>query len=266
MSQKKQPFKFTMNTFYSLGAAVVIAGVGCKLLHIPGSFALIALGLGVEVIVFSVIAFSSVPEEPDWSLVYPELEPGYSGPKAQPRSNTPIGDGTSNHLDKLFSDAKIGPDLVQSLGLGLKSFGEKVSNISNVHDAALSTNEFSAKLKGASSKMDVLSSAFETSTASLVELSKSGGDSKVYHEQVTSLAKNLSALNAVYEIELRDSNEHLKSMSRFYSSMNETMGNFNDSVNDTKVFKDEISKLSKNLASLNSIYGNMLSAMNAQKA
>jgi len=265
MSQKKQPFKFTMNTFYSLGAAVVILGVGCKLLHIPGSFAFIAAGLGVEVIVFCIIAFTPVPEEPDWTLVYPELDKDYSGPKAQPRVNA-VGDGTSQQLDKLFQDAKIGPDLVQSLGNGLKSFGEKVSNISNVHDAALSTNEFSQKVKGAASKMDVLSSAFETSTQSLVELSKTSGDSKVYHEQVTSLAKNLSALNAVYEIELRDSNEHLKSMSRFYSSMHETMGNFNETANDTKAFKEEIAKLSKNLASLNAIYGNMLSAMNANKA
>ncbi len=264
MSNKKQPFKFTMNTFYSLGAAVVILGVGCKLLHIPGSFAFIATGLGVEVIVFCIIAFTPVPEEPDWSLVYPELDPEYKGPKAQPRVSS--GDGTSQQLDKLFQDAKIGPDLVQSLGNGLKSFGEKVSNIANVHDAALSTNEFSAKVKGAASKMDVLSNAFETSTASLVELSKTSGDSKVYHEQVSSLAKNLSALNAVYEIELRDSNEHLKSMSKFYSSMNQTMGNFNDSVNDTKMFKEEISKLSRNLASLNAIYGNMLSAMNSPKA
>jgi len=266
MSQKKQPFKFTMNTFYSLGAAVVIMGVGCKLLHLPGSFALIATGLAAEVVVFTVIAFTPQAEEPDWTLVYPELDKDYTGPKAQPKSVAAVGDGTSQHLDKLFQDAKIGPDLVQSLGNGLKSFGEKVSNISQVHDAALSTNEFSQKLKGASSKMDVLSSAFETSTQSLVEISKTSGDSKVYHEQVSSLAKNLSALNAVYEIELRDSNEHLKSMSRFYSSMNETMGNFNESVNDTKVFKDEIAKLSKNLASLNAIYGNMLSAMNAPRS
>jgi gliding motility-associated protein GldL len=265
MSQKKQPFKFTMNTFYSLGAAVVIMGVGCKLLHLPGSFALIATGLAAEVVVFTVIAFTPQAEEPDWTLVYPELAHDYTGPKSQARTQA-VGDGTSQQLDKLFQDAKIGPDLVQSLGNGLKSFGEKVSNISNVHDAALSTNEFSQKVKGASSKMDVLSSAFETSTASLVEISKTSGDSKVYHEQVSSLAKNLSALNAVYEIELRDSNEHLKSMSRFYSSMNETMGNFNDSVNDTKIFKDEIAKLSKNLSSLNAIYGNMLSAMNGPKA
>jgi len=263
MKQKK--FKLSMNTFYSLGAAVVILGVGCKLLHLPGSFGFIAAGLGAEVIVFTVIAFTKESIEPDWSRVYPELLPENEPAQAQPSKNF-VGDGTSNQLDKMFHDAKIGPELVQSLGQGLRSFGEKVSAISNVSDAALSTNEFSAKIKSASSQVNTLSDAFAKSTASLVELSNTGGESKSYHEQVTSLAKNLSALNAVYEIELRDSNQHLASMTKFYGNINATMSNFNDSVNDTKLFKEEIGKLSKNLSALNAIYGNMLSAMNAAKA
>jgi hypothetical protein len=40
------------------------------------------------------------------------------------------------------------------------------------------------------------------------------------------------------------------------------MQNFNESMEDSKQFKEEVSKLAKNLSSLNAIYGNMLSAMN----
>jgi hypothetical protein len=40
------------------------------------------------------------------------------------------------------------------------------------------------------------------------------------------------------------------------------MQNFNDSIEDSKNFKDEVGRLAKNLASLNSVYGNMLTAMN----
>jgi len=40
------------------------------------------------------------------------------------------------------------------------------------------------------------------------------------------------------------------------------LNNLKDSVNETKVYKDEISKLNTNLSALNQIYGNMLSAMN----
>ena len=40
-----------------------------------------------------------------------------------------------------------------------------------------------------------------------------------------------------------------------------SMKNLNDSVDDTKVYKENISELAKNLASLNTVYGNMLNAM-----
>jgi gliding motility-associated protein GldL len=79
---------------------------------------------------------------------------------------------------------------------------------------------------------------------------------------VNALAKNLSALNAVYELELQDSSAHLKSMNKFYQNLSLTMNNFNESMEDSKQFKDEVGKLAKNLSSLNAIYGNMLSAMN----
>ena len=76
------------------------------------------------------------------------------------------------------------------------------------------------------------------------------------------MAKNLSALNAVYELELQDSSNHLKSMNKFYQDMSTTVQNFNASAGDAKMFKDEVARLAKNLSTLNSIYGNMLTAMN----
>jgi len=44
--------------------------------------------------------------------------------------------------------------------------------------------------------------------------------------------------------------------------MGNTLNNFNASASDAKQFKDEIARLAKNMSTLNSIYGNMLSAMN----
>jgi hypothetical protein len=44
------------------------------------------------------------------------------------------------------------------------------------------------------------------------------------------------------------------------------MKNLNDSVDDTKKYRQEMSSLSTNLTALNTIYGNMLSAMNYTKA
>ena len=39
------------------------------------------------------------------------------------------------------------------------------------------------------------------------------------------------------------------------------MKNLSDSVEDTKKYKEQIAQLSANLESLNTVYGNMLSAM-----
>ena len=97
-------------------------------------------------------------------------------------------------------------------------------------------------------------------------MANSNVDSKAYHEQVNNLAKNLSALNAVYELELQDSSAHLKSMNKFYTNMASTMQNFNESLEDSQQFKNEVARLSKNLSSLNAVYGNMLSAMSQPRA
>ena len=65
----------------------------------------------------------------------------------------------------------------------------------------------------------------------------------------------------IYELELQDTNSHLKAMNKFYGTLTSAMDNLNDSVEDTKKYKNEMAGLAKNLGHLNSIYGNMLSAM-----
>ena len=162
----------------------------------------------------------------------------------------------------MLADAKVGPELIESLGTGLRTFGDKVAAISNVSDAATATSEFAGKVKTASASFDSLNGAFSKATTQLVEIGESAGASKSYHEQVNALAKNLASLNAVYELELQDSSAHLKSMNKFYENIALTMNNFSGSMEDSKQFKDEVGKLAKNLGSLNAIYGNMLSAMN----
>jgi len=71
----------------------------------------------------------------------------------------------------------------------------------------------------------------------------------------------LGALNAVYEMELQDANNHLKAMNKFYSNLSIAMENMSEASRDTHQFKQELSKLTGNLAALNNVYGNMLAAM-----
>lgn len=260
MAQKKK-FKIGINTLISWGATVVIIGLMFKILHWSGGEIMIAVGLITEACLFFILGFQAESTEVDWTRVYPELSDDYKG--ELPLSSA--GHSPANQtaaLDKMLSEAKIGPELIQSLGNGLRSFGDKVSAISTMADTAGATNEFTAKVKAASGSFDNLSAAFDKASANLREMAESNIDSKAYHEQVNSLAKNIAALNAVYELELQDSSAHLKSMNKFYQNLSLTMQNFNESMEDSKQFKEEVGKLARNLSSLNSIYGNMLSAMN----
>lgn len=264
MALKKKPFG--IDNVISIGATVVIVGLLFKINHYPGAELFIAIGLGVEALLFLILGLQRDNEEVDWTRAYPELDENYKGelPTASARPVAAPVTGFSNTaaLDKMLSDAKIGPELISSLGDGLRTFGDKVSTISRVADAGTATNEYIDKLRSASASYDNLSNSFERASASLNEMANSNIDSRAYHEQVNKLAKNLSELNAVYELELQDSSAHLKSMNTFYRNLSLTMQNFNESLDDSKQFKEEVGRLSKNLAQLNSVYGNMLSAMN----
>jgi gliding motility-associated protein GldL len=251
-------YKKIMAKVYGIGAAVVIIGALFKILHWKFANELLMVGLTTEAMIFFLSAFEKPHEEYDWSLVYPEL----AGMDAHSKMKQNANNGTvSQQLDKMLEDAKVGPELIQSLGEGLKTFGDKVSTISNVTDAATSTNEFASKMKTATKSVDDLTSAYTQASSSLADIANSASSSKEYHVQVQNLAKNLSSLNAMYELELQDSNNHLKTLNKFYGNVAETMQQFSDSLADAKGFKDEVGRLTKNLSSLNAVYGNMLSAM-----
>ncbi len=228
---------------------------------------MIGVGLGVEALLFLVGGLFPPHPEVEWDKVYPQLrKDGKPTPlDAVPQAAVGAGSGATGALDKLVNE-KIGSELIESLGTGLRTFGDKVASISNVADASIATTEFTAKVKGAAEGLGNMNAAFGKATEQLAELGASNADSKAYHEQVNNLAKNLSALNAVYELELQDSSAHLKSMNKFYQNLALTMDNFNDSMEDSKQFKEEVGKLAKNLSSLNAIYGNMLTAMNQPRA
>lgn len=261
---KRVPFLRSVNFWTCILAVPVILGVLFKLLHWPGSQIMLIVGLMGEALVFLVMSTQPEYADWDWSKAYPELSD--ESARAVPRQRPVSNEGVSQHLDRMMEDAHIGPELISSLGTGLRSFSEKVGNISAVADAATTTNEYTQRVAAATRSMENLDQAYQRASASLVEVAGSTADTQSYHEQVAALAKNLSALNAVYEMELQDSKAHLSSMNKFYTNLNETMQNFNESLEDSKQYKEEVARLSRNLSALNAVYGNMLSAMNAPRA
>ena len=79
--------------------------------------------------------------------------------------------------------------------------------------------------------------------------------------ELQSMSKSMSALKSLQEVDFSGTQEQIKSMSNFYTKMNEAMSDMAKSAEDVKVYKDQLGSLNKNLGSLNTVYGNMLAAM-----
>jgi hypothetical protein len=76
------------------------------------------------------------------------------------------------------------------------------------------------------------------------------------------MAKSLASLKALQEVDFSKTQDQIKSMNDFYSKINQAMASMADSVEDAKKYKEQMASLNKNLGALNSVYSNMLSAMN----
>jgi gliding motility-associated protein GldL len=250
--------KTFMGYLYGWGASIVIVGAMFKIQHWPGAGPMLVCGLSIEAVIFFFSAFEPVHEYDDWSLVYPELRGAHDG---HGHAEKPKKDPIAQELDKLLQDAKIGPDLIESLGNGMKSLGEQASKLSDITDASIATEGYVQNVKGASDSIEKMSETYAKASDAMSSLANAQVDGVAYGEELQKVSKNLSALNAVYELQLQGSNEHMKATNKLYDGITELMQNLNESVTDTKRYKTEVGQLANNLTSLNTVYGNMLNAM-----
>ncbi len=227
---------------------------------------MITLGLLSEVIVFLVMAFMvPPPEEPHWQRyfpdinVHPDIDPNFKPtPLTLPGSN---GNPALTKLDDMLSAADITPTNLGRLGENFKKLGNTVDKMSDVGDAIAATNDYSAKTREAANALGQMKDAYVNASATVQHFNSAAEGTKQFHEQVQVLTKNLSSLNTIYELELQDTNNHLKAMNRFYNNLVQASDAMSGSVDDAKKAHDQIATLAGNLGKLNQIYGNMLSAM-----
>ncbi len=255
---KVKGFKRFIHVASCIGASIVILGALFKIMHWPGNSQMLIVGLGTEAVLFCLFASDVPHEEYDWSLAYPELAGmGHEG-EEDPNSQLPI----TNQLDNLLEEAKIGPELIASLGSGMKSLSESANKIADLSSAHTATSEYVTSVKNASKNVTELADSYHKASETLIGLANSGDAGNSIGESLTKVSKNLSSLNATYELQLQGSKEHLDATNKFYGGLNELMKNLTDSVDDTRKYRQEMATLSTNLSSLNTVYGNMLNAMN----
>lgn len=251
--------KKIMGLLYGMGAAVVIVGALFKIMHWPFAGPMLVVGLLTEAVIFAVSAFEPPHAELDWSLVYPELA---GMDEEEGHLDAPTGSVTEQ-LDTMLQEAKIGPELIESLGQGLRGLSDNASKLSEISDASVATSEYTDSLKNASTKVTALADDYSQASEALSGLTEAASAGSSTGEELQKMASTLESLNSSYEMQLKGSEQQTEMMTSMYDGVTTLMSNLNDSVEDTRRYKENISELSKNLGSLNTIYGNMLTAMTA---
>lgn len=255
-------WKNIMKYVYGLGAAVVIVGALFKIMHWPGSGILLTVGLLTEAGIFILSVMEPVHEDPHWELVYPELAMGEAVEDKKPKKVSGSGSIT-DELDKMLEEAKIDSALLERLGDGMRTLGDNAAQLKGVTSAAAATDGYVTSLQAASEKVASLSEAYERASVSIAGLTSNTAEGESFGEQMQKVSKNLAALNNVYELQLKGSTSHLEATEKFQSQVVEMMANLSASAEDTRLYKENMAMLSKNLTDLNNVYGNMLKAMRA---
>jgi len=235
-----------VDVFVSIAAAVVIWGALRKILHSPDADFWLKVGLPTEPVVFLVSGMLY--------LSYPAAEDPHKKTTAAP------GDVLGS-LDAAMANADITPANLNRLGENFKKLNTTVTNMNDISDVVAATGDYTARTKEVTAALSQVKDAYVGAANSVGAFNQASDGARVFHDQIQVLTKNLSSLNAIYELELQESNNHLKTLNAFYGRMAETSESMLASANDAKKVQGEIANLSNNLGRLNSIYGNMLSAM-----
>jgi gliding motility-associated protein GldL len=236
----------------SFGAALVIWGALRKITHQPDADTWLWIGLTTEAIIFALygVLYIIYPAVKDAS--HDEEQFSVAGVKSR---------ATFGAMDKMLAEADITPDTMKRLGDGFKQLNTTVSGMNGIGDTINATTDFTNKTKEVTGQLDKVKDAYVMAAGSVGAFNDATSGAKVFHEQVQVLTKNLSSLNTIYELELQESNNHLKALNAFYGKLSETSTSMLNSAEDAKKVQEQIGTLAGNLGKLNNIYGNMLTAM-----
>lgn len=239
-----------VDIFVSIAAAVVIWGALQKLLHTSTADFFLKVGLGTEAAVFLVYGLLY--------LVYPAVDDHQvkiAG--AQPQ----VGNPALKSMEKMLEEADITPANLGKLSAGFQKLGTTVEKMGEISDVVKATGDYTQKTNEAAKALDAVKVAYSNVANSANSFNNASEGAKIFHEQIQVLTKNLSSLNTIYELELQESNNHLKALNQFYGKLNEASSAMNNTASDAIRAKDQISALANNLGKLNQIYGSMISAM-----
>ena len=198
--------KKVMAMAYGIGASIVIAGALFKILHWPGADIMLIVGMCTESFIFFISAFEPIHEEWDWSLVYPELA-GMDSDRTDASGLT-----ASQQLDKMMSEAKIGPELIDSLGSGLKSLSTNVGAMADLSGATVATKEYADNIHKANEQLIGMNTSYSRAVNALESLSET---TESFRESTAKVANINTSLNQ----NLMSFDQNIQNLNKIYGGM-----------------------------------------------
>ncbi len=276
---RSKSYKTFMGYLYGWGAAVVIIGALFKIMHWPGANIMLIAGMGTETVIFFLSAFEPPHKEWDWSLVYPELsgmteesamgEPQYDEEgNLIEGSNLPAKDPLTAKIDQMLEDANISSELIDRLGQGMSNLAESANAMNNMASATAATDKFVGQMDGVADQagrllqsMQGAPEAVSTLSAIYQETAQALNGDVSYVEEMKKMSASLSSINAMYEMQINNASNQMNINKEFDEKMNTMIANFASSVDGISKYKEQVDALTRKVAELNNVYGNMLAAM-----
>ncbi len=175
---------------------------------------------------------------------------------------------TKEYFDKMGSAAQNMDNVATAYGTNTGELNESVSTLAASYKNTAGLIDEKGKDiadKFAASSANLTATYEAMSGEVKQEHTQISQSQKQFNSQLDALNKNLAELNSSYSEQVKGSQGHLQGTQGVYKGLNEMITNLQASVEETNKYKSEIVKLSESLSELNSVYGNMLSAMSIRK-
>jgi len=263
-------YKTFMGYLYGWGASVVMIGAYFKLTHIPGADFMLALGLGIEALIFFMSAFEPQHVEYAWDNVFVELEEDWDGvQKTQFATSGVAGksaaaptDVEEAMLSKMFEKMNVSEDTFKKLGRGIDKLAENAGQMADISNAMAATTNYANAMDRATKSIADFSNAYIQTNQKLSDSLGKLDFSALDANTIKKVASSMTSLNSIYELQLQGAEQTSAASKKLTETMNKYMDNLNASSQNAGQLNAQLTQLSQRLTALNNVYGGMLSAMN----
>jgi len=260
-------FKTFMGYLYGWGASVVMIGAYFKLTHIPGADFMLALGLGIEALIFFMSAFEPQHVEYAWDNVFVELDEEWDGKTRTQFATT--GASSSNltgaedaMLSKMLEKMNVSEDTFKKLGRGIDKLAENAGQMADISNALAATTNYATAMDRATKSISEFSNAYVQTNQKLSDSLGKLDFSALDANTIKKVASSMTSLNSIYELQLQGAEQTSAASKKLTETMNKYMDNLNASSQNAGQLNQQLTQLQQRLSALNNVYGGMLSAMN----